>query len=408
VVNAYFLMRNQGMVDESMKAVFPSRSGPACRGVLQGDSFTYYSILQDSFQVSVDAVDVPTSTLEAPYGDCPDYPWMAFDVTFPVHEDVLVKVSYVMETEKVDFAQNIYYILETGAGWKGDIDQGDIILKYPYAVTSENILSSSTQGYQILYNEIFWSFQDLEPTSEDNIQISIVSPDVWLAIRKLRDQIAKLPESPEAWLNLINIYSGIAFSNKGLFIRDEHYFNLIDSTYEKAVAVNPNSAELFARYAAHKLFGWSPHGEPITEDQARQVLPLLSKALALESKNETALFVLSRLNQAAPFVTFTPPPTIPPTATSLLTATPSITLPATIQPASSATSLIVTVVQTKLVPAPTFTALPQPTQTTLPTKTEIQVQPQSESNPTSMIFGALVIFAAGAGTGWFLSRRQKK
>ncbi|HSK89220.1 MAG TPA: hypothetical protein VK880_12720, partial [Anaerolineales bacterium] len=182
VVNAYFVMKNQGTVDENMQAVFPSQSRPFCHGNISGDTFTVYDIIQDSFEVSIDGIIVPTSVMDAPYGDCLDYPWLAFDINFPVNKDVLVKVSYVMETWNVDSAQNIDYILETGAGWKGNIGRGYIILKFPYVVTSENVLSGATKGYQILYNEVFWSFQDLEPTSENNIHISIVSPNVWLEI----------------------------------------------------------------------------------------------------------------------------------------------------------------------------------------------------------------------------------
>lgn len=155
IVNAYFVMKNLGLEDENMQAVFPSQSAPVCHGNTSGDSFTVYYILDDSFKVSIDGSIVPTFMVEAPYGICEDFPWLAFDVTFPVKKEVLVKVSYVMETWEVDYAQNIDYILDTGAGWKGNIGRGYVILKFPYAVTSENILSNTTEGYQFLYNEIF-------------------------------------------------------------------------------------------------------------------------------------------------------------------------------------------------------------------------------------------------------------
>ena len=407
-VNAYFVMQNQGTVDESMKAVFPSQSAPHCHGAGSGNTFTVYDIEQDTFQVVVDGVTIPTFELEAPYADCSDYPWLAFDVTFPVNKEILVKISYSMKTWNVDFAQNINYILETGAGWKGKIGRGYIILKFPYTVTSENVLSTTTKGYQSVYNEIFWSFQDLEPTSKDNIQISIVSPNVWLDILRLRHQLAETADAPRVWLDLITKYGGIAYSNKGTFTRDQHYADLIGSAYEQAIAANPNNAELFLSYAADKLFGWSPYGEPINDAQARQILPLLSKALALEPDNADAAYVLSRLQVAAPFITFTIPPTIPPTATSPFTATPSITPTVTITPIPSETPFVVTVIQTKLVKAPTSTPDAKPTLTTYPTLTEMPVTTQTESNSSALVFGALAIFAVGAGSGWLLSKRQKK
>lgn len=408
VVNAYFVMKNQGTIDEIMQAVFPSQSRPFCHGNTSGDTFTFYYILQDSFKVSIDGIVVPTFVLEAPYGDCSDYPWLAFDINFPVKKEVLVKVSYVMETWRVDDAQNIDYILETGAGWKGKIGRGYIILKFPYAVTSENILSGATKGYQILYNEVFWSFQDLEPTAENNIHISIVSPNVWLEIQRLRAQIEKNPELPDAWLRLIDLYAGITYSNKGMFIRDKYYFDLIESTYVKAIAANPRSAEISASYAAHKFFRWSPHGEPITEDQATQVLPLLNKALALDPNNETALYVLAQLEDAAPFITFTPPPTIPPTATALFTATPSITPSPTSTHVPSETSNAMIVIHTKIVNPPTSTPEPVWTATSTPTQMSVQNEDQNNMSTPRIIFGILLGFVAGIGAGAFWSKRMGK
>lgn len=407
-VNAYFMMENQGSIDETMQAVFPLESAPICHGDTHGDSFTVYDILPDSFQVSINGIAVPTTIITAPYGECTDFHWLAFDIVFPVEKEVLVKISYEMRTLNVDAAQNIEYTLETGAGWKGKIGRGYIILKFPYVVTSENVLRSSTVGYQVLYNEIFWSFQDLEPTAENNIQISIVSPNIWMEIQSLRSQIDKMPESPAIWLKLIEIYNRIAYSNKGITIRDQRYTNLIETTYQQAITANPNNAELHAGYAAHKLFSWSPYGQRITDGQARQVLPLLSKALALEPRNETALYVLSRLNVSAPFITFTPPSTIPPTATSLFTSTPSITPSATITPIPSETPIVVTVIHTKIVNAPTFTQMPKPTATFVPTEIDIPDGTQKQSDSSTKIFGALLVFAVGAGSGWLLSKRQKK
>jgi len=408
-VNAYFMMQNQGTLDESMHAVFPSQSAPVCHGNYSGDSFTVYDILQESFQVIVNGIDIPTFTLEAPYGDCPNYPWLAFDVTFPVGKEVLIKVSYEMQTWTVDTAQNIDYILETGAGWKGNIGRGYVVFKFPYSATTENVLSATTKGYQFLYNEIFWSFQDLEPTPQDNIHISIVSPNTWLEIKRLRDQLAKIPESPEAWLRLIDIYRSIGFDQKGDFIRNEHYVGLIESAYQQAIAQNSKNAELLAQYARYRLYALSPRlFLTIENDNATQILSLLNKALALEPNNGTAQQTLSDLMSVAPFITFTPPATIHPTATSLFTVTPSITPSATITPISSETPMVVTVVHTKIVNPPTSTKLPEPTVTVALTEIEIQNTEQSESNSSAMVLGALVIFAMGAGSGWFLSKRQKK
>jgi hypothetical protein len=417
MVNAYFVMQNQGKVDEAMQAVFPSQSAPICRGNHHGDSFTAYYILEDSFEVTINGMPVPTSTLNAPYADCEDYPWLAFDVTFPVNQEVLIKVSYVMETWNVDFAQNIDYILETGAGWKGNIGRGYIILKFPYPVSYENVLSAASEGYQILDNEIFWSFQDLEPTPENNIHISIVSPNVWLDIQRLRNQVANEPRSPDAWLALLEKYNGIAYSDKGMTTRDQHYADLIPVTHEEAIRTNPDNAELSANYAAYKLFGWSPHMEPITPDQAEQVLPWLNRALALDPENETANYVLWQLSNSAPFLTYTPPPTIPPTATSLFTMTPSITPTATKTLVPKARP---TFTEARTKPDQEFksTATPRPTSTRTASAitTAVEFTPGSSEeretgnqSPSSIaIIGMVATFIAGLVIGTLWSSLRKR
>jgi hypothetical protein len=59
--------------------------------------------------------------------------------------------------------------------WKG-LSAGAHHLPLSQVVSSEQILDGTSPGYQILYNEIFWSFENLEPTSQDNILVSIVRP----------------------------------------------------------------------------------------------------------------------------------------------------------------------------------------------------------------------------------------
>lgn len=312
--------------------------------------------------------------------------------------------------------QNIEYILETGSGWAGPIKRGYIVVKFPYMATTENVLSDTTPGYQFLYNEIFWSFENLEPTSVNNIQISIVSPDTWQEILSLRHSLQENSEMPQKWLSLIDLYQGVSVWH-GYNIRSGEYVQKADSAYEEAIFSNPNNASLYSNYAQHKLFEWSPYlFSQLTSDQAQSIIALLSKALALDPNDQTAKLVLADLEAVAPFTTFTPPPTIPPTATSQFTATPSITpsptitsLPTnTLFPFPTDAPFVVTVIQTKLVYAPTSTPMPESTETSTPIATAVQAETPKEVNSSSIIYGMLGIFVAGIGSGWFLSKRQKK
>ncbi len=412
-VNAYFVMKNTGSVDESMQVVFPLTIVPFCSGTTkttQGDSWTYYEIDKGSFKVSVDGIVLPTTLIRTTYNRCENYPWAGFDVTFPVNKEVLIKVTYVMETQNLDAIQVLGYILETGAGWKGSIGSGYIIMKFPYTITSDAILSNSTPGYQILQNEVFWSFQNLEPTEENNIQISFVSPDIWSSIQKSRETLKRESTSPDIWLELIHDYDYISTTHGGDIIRDDKYFARIEPAFQQGISENPNNAELPAQYAQFKLYNLSPHlARQLTEAEATLILSLLNKSLALEPNNETAKRTLSDFLDVAPSATsFTPPPTIPPTATSPFTPTPSITPSVTLTPIPSETPFVVTVVHTKLVKAPTATKDLDPAITIYPSLTPQPDVPQSEGNSSSLFFGALLVFALGASSGWILSKRQKK
>ena len=415
-VSAYFLMHNQGTKDESMEAIFPL-SDLSCGIYGSGVSYTTYQIMDDSFSISVDgslvAVKKRVTAHPRKIPDiCEMAEWAAFDVPCPAGKDVLVRIGYEMEATGDDDFQNVEYILETGAGWKGPIGRGYVIMKFPYEVGQQNVLESgTTPGYQTLYNEIFWSFEGLEPTAENNIRISFVGPLSWQTVRSLQQSLAENPKNPSAWIKLAEMYQAIAFWH-GTELRSEYYAGRIESVYQQGVAENPNSADLYARYAAYKLFTWSPHYfEPITADQARQVISLLNKALALEPDNQDALFILSALQSVAPFVTFTPPPTIPLTVEPPKTETPSVTPTITLTSPPSAkrtvVTSVVTVVHTKIVAASTSTPEPTPTVTLTrsPTPTTMPVEEGKKPNTVKFIFGGLIIFVVGIGAGVFLSNR---
>ena len=404
LVNAYFLMENTGSKDESMQVVFPSRSAPICRKELShGERYTVYDILQESFQVIVDGNIVPLSIVKLPFGDCQDFEWIAFDANFPVGKQVLIKVSYEMQTFLIDVAQEINYILETGSGWKGTIRRGYVILKFPYTVTSENILSGTTRGYQTLYNEIYWPLQDLEPTSADNVHIYVVSPNTWLDIQRLRTLLERSPENPEAWLELTNNYIDLGLTPKGDRIKDEYYLGLIEPAFQQAISYNPNNAELYAQYAEF-IFEREIFTKPQTHDVSR-ILPLVNKALALEPDNKTANRVANALIGYDPQLTFTPPATIPPTSTLAITSTPSLTPTTTITPKPSQTPVVVTVVRTKLVQMPTATKTQKALEIVSITP-DLKSLDLEEKPNSSIALVFMVVFVVGAGVGWFLSKHR--
>ncbi len=159
-----------------MQVAFPLSSFANCRTI--GNSYTHYRVSEDSFVATVTGVTVPIEKVitNHPYPECEQMTWAGFDVTFPVRENVIIQVSYQMQSTGIDFIQDLEYILETGAGWAGPIQHGDVIVKFPYPATSENVLPESTPGFQLRENEVVWSFDNLEPTSANNIRIPWFPP----------------------------------------------------------------------------------------------------------------------------------------------------------------------------------------------------------------------------------------
>lgn len=401
IVNAYFLMKNQGEADESMQVVFPLSTSPFCFGTTSdtsGDSFTYYEIDNETFQVAVDGVSLPVSIINTKYNICDNYPWAAFDVQFPVGKEVLIKVTYTMESLALDSIQVLDYVLLTGAGWKGPIGSGYIIMKFPYALTSDAILSDSTPGYQILHNEVFWSFSNLEPTVEDNIHLSFVSPDTWKDVEDSRHIIENNPASPDAWLNLVGKYINISTMRAGTVVRDEGYYAKIEPAFQQAIYLNPNNAELQARYAQFLLYRASPNlYSKISNESSIQILSLLNKALSLDPNNQTANQTVKDLMQVAPNLTFTPPVSIPSLATPIKTPTPSIVLTLLASTPLTSTPFIVNTVTT----TPDFLISTSTTQ-----NTNLQKSDTSSKSTTTITIGFLFVFLTGIFAGMFLAKRR--
>lgn len=406
-VTAWFVMHNTGTQDEEMQAAFPLGSlNNVCNHLSDERSWGLQTFIvdNDSFKVSMNGIQLDTEIKEIEGIECVN--WAIFDIRFPVNQDVLVKVDYSAWTEGIGSDMLLQYVLETGAGWKGPIKQAYIIARFPYLTTDENITTAlTTPGFQYLYNEIFWSYRDLEPTPDDNISIRFFEPLTWERILALRDVVNRSPTDVNAWMTLLGHYGQSANTDK------------IHNAYEKALLANPNSAEIYALYA-YQLnneccvpekgrFELLPTEKA---DFVRRVLPLVNKALALDAKNKMALDLLNGYLFYAKDTTFTPPPTIPPTATPLVSETPTATPTQTRTPVPSSTSKVerveVTVVQTRIVSAtPANTTTPQPSPAPSVTATPSAAPTQSSGEfPSWLVWPVLLVI--GFVGGIFVARRK--
>ena len=414
-VTAWFVLHNTGAKAEDMKAAFPlDNLTPPCsnheRGTFGLQTFT---INDSSFKITRDGLPLDVEIKEIDGIEC--VRWAVFDIRFPVNQDVVVRVDYSGETWGYGYDMLLQYILETGAGWKGPIKQAYIVARFPYITTDENINTAlTTPDFQYLYNEIFWSYRDLEPTPDDNISIRFFEPLKWEKILALRDVVNQSPTDQNAWVTLLNHYSQSANMDK------------IHNAFEKALLVNPNSAELYALYAqqlmneccAEEKGKWELSSTE-KENFVRHVLPLINKALALDSTNKTALDLISLYQFYTQETTFTPPPTIPPTVTPLVSATASGTPSQTRTPLPTIAAgkvevhffkETVIVVQTRIVTAePASTSTLQPTSTSSPfSQPTVTATPTQSSGelPDGLVWPFLLV-AGFAGGVWFGRRKAK-
>lgn len=185
-VTADFTMRNLGTQDESMAVRFPiaANSGRGDYPELTG------------LAVKVNGKPVPTHRVSYPeptyMGD--NVPWAEFQVSFPAGQDVAIEVSYELKGSGYAPYTAFYYVLETGAGWKGTIGSADITLRLPYPASAQNIVlgmeigwATTTPGGALQGNEMRWHFEDFEPGPNgavDNMEIALVSPAAWQAVLK--------------------------------------------------------------------------------------------------------------------------------------------------------------------------------------------------------------------------------
>lgn len=326
-VDAWFVMRNTGGEDETMQVVFPLKDMNECLvpGSLGGfTSYTYSSIEYSSFDAEVDGEKVETTTITSPHpwkdkspvcegsGVSVSMDWAAFTVTFPSNEDIVVRVAYVLELSGADAVQNVSYTLETGAAWKGPIGEAIIVFRFPYVVDNF-IMPGTSPGYQVMQNEIYWRFENIEPSSADNVFIAYISPDVWAEIRDSRRRISANPKDDAAWSQLAGNYSYIAHWH-GQNIRSEDYRQRAYKAYQDGLKAKPDSAVLNAGYADLYLMECCYYGE-IPPSDMKVVRPYIENALKTDPSNEKALELLDLLRSADPDIDITVGPTFAPTTT---------------------------------------------------------------------------------------------
>ncbi len=265
-VTADFTMHNLGSADESMAARFPI-------GATNG----FFSVNEISgLQIKVAGRPVATRRItgEDPYNGSAPVPWAEFNVTFPVGQDVPIRVEYNLEaTGEYPFIW-FKYILSTGGAWKDSIGSADIVVRLPYDVNTENVLVDTDQVWfgttkdgTLAGKTIQWHYANLEPTTENNFEVNLVMPSAWERLLTERENVTRNPRDGEAWGRLGRLCKQMAFSSRGKGFRSAstldpggaELYQLSLQSYEKAVTLLPDDALWHAGYA--DLLGYHAYFE---------------------------------------------------------------------------------------------------------------------------------------------------
>lgn len=252
-VTADFTMHNLGNTAENMAVRFPISAND---GRDQYPEITNVIIKVNGKQVSYRRASYPELRYQSK-----DVPWAEFDITFPAGQDVPIQVSYDLNGSGYAPYAAFYYILETGAGWKGTIGSADIILRLPYPASTQNVIMDLQIGWAettpkgvFQANEVRWHFENFEPGPDgpvQNMEFALVSPAAWQSVLTERDNVEKNPNDSEAWGRLAKAYKQIFLMNKGYRTDTggEELYNLSIEAYQKCLSLKPNDAQWHAGFA---------------------------------------------------------------------------------------------------------------------------------------------------------------
>ena len=415
-VTATFTMLNTGSEPETMTVRFPLTFWDGSND----GWFNYPEIKDVSIEVDNQVVSIQRVTTPNPQDSDFPIPWTAFETTFPPGEDVIIKVGYTAAAYG-EYPFSAYnYVLETGAGWKDTIGSADLMVRLPYEVTKQNVIfdvttgfSSTTPGAIIEGREVHWHYENLEPTREDNLEVSLVSPAAWKKVLVEQENVTNNPEDGEAWGRLGKIYKEISNFRKWLRpdTGGQELYPLSVEAYQKAVELLPNDALWHAGFADLLWFKYYFEdymaGSTDLADLERAIYHI-KIAYDLNQAHPKITYVLDDMRYAMPeimakegeeyiFLYLTATPVFPPTATftPVTSATPVPQTP-TIKPSSTGTSN----------PPPSATRLPSNTSTPDPQLAETQTQPSNR--PGLPFCGATLLIPLGALFGWRWKRHSRQ
>lgn len=337
-VIASFSMLNLGENPETLAVRFP---------ISANDGWYNYPEITD-LGVKVNGVSTGTRRITIPDPKDNNYPlpWAEFEVTFPTGREVNIEVTYTLTGIREYPYVNFEYLLETGAGWNGTIGSADLTVRLPYETNPFNVLvdygwgmSATSPGAILSGREIRWHYENLEPTSADNLSVALLMPSAWNEVLTEQANVARNPQDGEAWGRLGRIYK-ITSRLRKEFRSDaggQELFELSIAAYERATALLPNDALWHAGFAELLFDGyyWEEYSR-FEKPGMLRALQELAYAYALDQNEPFILELVDEVHYALPdglskegdvpvFLWLTATPTLQPSSTPTTSSTPQPT-----------------------------------------------------------------------------------
>jgi hypothetical protein len=263
-VTADFQMFNHGEEDESIEVWFPFGE--------KSDNSKGWQIIQvTDFQVWVDGQEMEVMVNES---DEWLIIWAHWPVTFPAGEQVEIRVSYTITENLIGGGpinfHGFFYILETGAGWDGVIEEALITVQAPYVLDElDDFLGGSAffarpEGYSVEGSTIKWTLENFEPTEKDNLEIYLLHQDIFKTIKTAREALMvdsedwiasyQLASGVHAWLNTQPSLVSGGYIDTPLDLSDLE--ELTAEAYRQALDHSPPDQSLYIK--AFSFYRWYP------------------------------------------------------------------------------------------------------------------------------------------------------
>lgn len=306
VVEASFVLRNEGGKAESFDVWFPLQRGRTAIARAEG------------FEVEVDGrpapitlrgrawpydtpddatPDTPWREIEGPIPDLDlDEAWATWPMDFPPGVERIATVRYELEPEGYPPYGTFRYVVDTGAGWRGTIGEGTLRVRLPYDVNETNMVLNEDSvwdtapeppgAFTVEGRDVVWRFQDLEPDEDDNLQLTVLAPTIYEELVRAREAAAAAPDSAKAQLRLGEALLASVFVKSGSVVpfgSSQTLHEEAGTVLAQADALDPNDPDILLAQIEH-LYVTAPRS--IVGMIPGAAIPYIRRAFELAPEDE--------------------------------------------------------------------------------------------------------------------------